>query len=118
MFVAILDTYTLFIWKCYHIIHFSSGFIGVPIGQLNTFENSSKLLNGPFTLYCDGACKSFSICNLRDSSVLEEHHTLNIINSYVPNKLNKFFLFTLKIIHTYLGKTNEKQLLSCQMDSR
>lgn len=59
----------------YHISHLSRGFIGEPIGQLNSFENSFKFDNEPMTRNRGGECGSFSICKLVVSSVTAEHHT-------------------------------------------
>ena len=38
----------------YHTVHFFSGFMGEPIVQLQSFENSSALDKGPTTLKCGG----------------------------------------------------------------
>ncbi|KAE9524565.1 hypothetical protein AGLY_014615 [Aphis glycines] len=67
--------------------------------KLNTFENSSKLLSGPFTLNWDGECRSFSICNLRDSSfeyclIIQSVASLNLFTVllfhhwYLPSSSN------------------------------
>ena len=46
----------LSLYYVYHTSHFFTGFIGDPIGQLKSFENSSELENGPFTRNIPGEC--------------------------------------------------------------
>lgn len=58
----------------YHTVHFFTGFIGEPILQLKSFENSFELLIEPITLYLSIAWTPFKIRNRMYSCRSIEHH--------------------------------------------
>ena len=57
----------------YHTVHFFSGFMGEPIGQLQSFENSSALDKGPTTLKCGGEWGPLRIFDFKLASLYFEH---------------------------------------------
>jgi hypothetical protein len=57
----------------YHTEHFSFGFIGEPIGQLQSFEKSSALDKGPTTLKCGGEWGPLRILDFKLASLYFEH---------------------------------------------
>ena len=54
-------------------MHFFSGFMGEPIGQLQSFENSSALDKGPTTLKCGGEWGPLRILDFKLASLYFEH---------------------------------------------
>ena len=58
----------------YHqTVHFFSGFILLPLGQLKSFAKSSLLLSGPIVLNACGEWVSLIIWDFRASSVFTAH---------------------------------------------
>ena len=57
----------------HHTVHFFSGFILLPLGQLKSFAKSSLLLSDPIVLNACGEWVSLIIWDFRASSVFTAH---------------------------------------------